>query len=107
MGHNGKLPLKAILYRHVPRALVDRPKMGFSAPVELWLRHELRDWAEGLMSPEAISRHGLLNVQRCRKLWEDFVYHGRGWDRLIWNILTFQAWHEYIREMSRRELSVS
>lgn len=93
-GGVGKLPLRSILYRHVPRPLVDRPKMGFGAPVEVWLRNELRDWAEALMSREALGRHGLLNVAACRQLWEDFALHGRGWNRVIWNILMFQAWHQ-------------
>ena len=85
------------LYRHVPRALVDRPKMGFSAPVEAWVRGELRDWAEALMSREALSRHGLLDVKACRRLWEGFAHRGRGWDRAIWNLLMFQAWYATIK----------
>jgi len=92
-GERGKLPLREILYRHVPQAIVDRPKMGFSAPVELWVRDELRDWAEALMSREALGAHGLLNVNACRRLWEGFTQRGRGWDRMIWNLLMFQAWH--------------
>jgi asparagine synthase (glutamine-hydrolysing) len=83
----------------VPQALVDRPKMGFGAPVEVWLQNELRDWAEALMSREALARHGLLNVEACRRLWEDFTQHGRGWNRVIWNILMFQAWHEAMRSV--------
>jgi asparagine synthase (glutamine-hydrolysing) len=98
-GGAGKLPLRAILFRHVPRGLVDRPKMGFGAPVEVWLRHELRDWAEALMSPEALGRHGLLNVAACRQLWDGFTQGGRGWNRVIWNILMFQAWHEAMRSV--------
>lgn len=93
-GGVGKLPLRNLLYRYVPRPLVDRPKMGFGAPVEVWLRHELRDWAEALISREALGRHGLLNVAACRALWEDFTVNGRGWNRVIWNILMFQAWHQ-------------
>lgn len=92
-GERGKLPLRAILYRHVPREIVDRPKMGFSAPVELWVKNELRAWGEGLMSREALARHGLLDVAACRRLWEGYVQQGRGWDRMIWNLLMFQAWH--------------
>lgn len=92
-GERGKLPLRAVLDRHVPRAIIERPKMGFSAPVELWVKDELRDWAEALMSREALARHGLLNVAACRKLWEDYTQRGRGWDRMIWNLLMFQAWH--------------
>lgn len=89
----GKLPLRDVLYRHVPRTLVDRPKQGFGAPVEAWLLNELRDWAEALMSREALARHGLLDVGACRQLWESYAHQGRGWDRAIWNLLMFQAWH--------------
>ncbi|WP_135467469.1 asparagine synthase (glutamine-hydrolyzing) [Crenalkalicoccus roseus] len=90
----GKLPLREVLYRHVPRPLVDRPKQGFGAPVEAWLLDELRDWAEALMSREALGRHGLLDVAACRRLWESYAHQGRGWDKAIWNLLMFQAWHE-------------
>jgi asparagine synthase (glutamine-hydrolysing) len=105
-GGVGKQPLRNILYRHVPRALVDRPKMGFGAPVDVWLTNELRDWAEALMSREALARHSLLDVEACRTLWEDFTQRGRGWNRVIWNILMFQAWHQAMRalEAKRQEL---
>ena len=93
-GGTGKLPLREILYRHVPPALVDRPKMGFSAPVQVWLRDTLRDWAESLLSREALTRHGLLNVDACRRFWEDFTVRGRAWNPMIWSLLMFQAWHE-------------
>ncbi|MEO3471560.1 asparagine synthase (glutamine-hydrolyzing) [Roseomonas sp. CAU 1739] len=89
----GKLPLREVLYRHVPRPLVDRPKQGFGAPVEAWLLDELRDWAEALMTPAALGAHGLLDVAACRRLWESYAHHGRGWDKAIWNLLMFQAWH--------------
>ena len=89
----GKLPLREILCRHVPRAIVDRPKMGFNAPVKIWLRGVLRDWAESLLSRDALSRHGLLDVDACRSMWEDFAVHGRDWTPVIWSVLMFQAWH--------------
>lgn len=93
-GGTGKLPLRELLYRRVPRAIVDRPKQGFGAPVGVWLRHELRDWAEALMSPAALARNPVLNGPACRGLWEGFAQHGRGWDRTIWNLLVIQAWWE-------------
>jgi asparagine synthase (glutamine-hydrolysing) len=100
-GTTGKLPLRELLYRRVPRRLVDRPKMGFGAPVEAWLQADLRDWAESLLSPEALGRHGLLNVGACRRLWEDFTVRGRGWNGAIWHILMFQAWHARITTLKR------
>ena len=90
----GKRPLRTMLERYVPRSLTDRPKRGFGAPVEVWLRHELRDWAEDLMSVEALGRHALLNVQACRRLWTDFLERGHSLNRVIWNLLMFQAWHQ-------------
>jgi asparagine synthase (glutamine-hydrolysing) len=95
-GRTGKLPLREILYRHMPRSLVDRPKMGFGAPVEVWLQADMRDWAEALLTPEALGRHGLLNVAACRRLWLDFTARNRGWNGAIWHILMFQAWHARI-----------
>ena len=102
-GTMGKLPLRKVLYRHVPQSLVDRPKMGFSAPVEIWVKGELRDWAEGLMTREMLADTGLLNVGVCRKLWDDFASSGRGWSPALWNILMFQAWHQEMRSMRRSD----
>ena len=103
----GKLPLRDILHRHVPRAMVDRPKMGFSAPVKVWLRGPLRDWAETLLSRDALGRHGLLNVAACRQMWEDFAVHGRGWTPVIWSVLMFQAWHVSMTEASQKQATCS
>lgn len=89
----GKLPLRTMLYKRVPQKLLDRPKRGFGAPVDAWLRAELRDWAEALMTPAALAQSGLLNVSACRKLWDGFLYRGHSFNRVIWNILMFQAWH--------------
>lgn len=93
-GGVGKLPLRRLLKQHVPASLVDRPKMGFNAPVQLWLLDILRDWAEALLSRDALARHGLLNVDTCRHIWEDFSVRGRSWTPLIWSLLMFQAWHQ-------------
>lgn len=101
----GKLPLRNILYEYVPRAIVDRPKWGFSAPVHLWMENELRDWAEALMSRQALATHGLLNVGACRKLWEDFAHQRRGWNPIIWNILMFQEWYERMKSRLSGEAS--
>ena len=104
----GKRPLRALLHRHVPRALVDRPKMGFTAPVDVWLRDSLRDWAESLLSREALGSHGLLNVAACRTMWDDFALRGRAWNPTIWSVLMFQAWHaSMLRATATRHMDLS
>jgi asparagine synthase (glutamine-hydrolysing) len=90
-GRKGKRPLRAALDRYVPRALVERPKMGFGIPLGEWLRGPLRSWAEDLLSPAALS-DGLFNAAAVRACFEDCL-SGRGKEtRALWAVLQFQAW---------------
>ena len=84
--------LRCVLERYVPAALVDRPKRGFGVPLARWLRGPLREWAESLLSPEALQTDSLLDPQSVRSLWADFL---KGADRnqyLVWNVLMLAAW---------------
>jgi asparagine synthase (glutamine-hydrolysing) len=99
-GGVGKRPLREVLDRYVPRVLIERPKKGFCAPVEVWLRNELREWGEALMSRQALGRHGLLDVEACRNVWEAFILRGGRWNPLIWNLMMFQAWHEWMTKVA-------
>ena len=87
----GKDPLRQLLYRYVPRDMVERPKRGFAVPLASWLRGPLRVWAEDLLSPQAIVDGGLLDVARVQRIWSQ---HTRGLanhgDRL-WAVLSLQA----------------
>ena len=84
--------LSQVLYRYVPAALVERPKMGFSVPVDLWLRGPLREWAEELLSADSLGRHGLLAVEPIREKWQEHLSGSRNWQFLLWTVLMFQAW---------------
>ena len=90
----GKWILRQVLYRHVPAALVDRPKMGFSVPVDAWLRGPLRDWGESLISAEALERDGTFAVAPVRAAWAD-LQAGRASSGLaLWAVLLFRAWSD-------------
>jgi asparagine synthase (glutamine-hydrolysing) len=89
-----KYLLRELLYRHVPAALIDRPKMGFGFPVADWLRGPLRDWAEALLDPERIRREGLLEAAPIARMWEDHLSGVRDSYSRLWDILMFQAWLE-------------
>ena len=93
----GKLVLRDILYRYVPRELVDQPKKGFAVPLARWLREpELRQWAEALLSPERIRREGYLDAEVVSSLWNEYTESGV-WRAQIWYILMFEAWLESVR----------
>jgi asparagine synthase (glutamine-hydrolysing) len=87
-----KWALRRVLYRYVPPELVERPKMGFVMPIDLWLRGPLREWAEDLLAPETLGRHGLLAVQPIREKWAEHASGARNWQYLLWPVLMFQAW---------------
>lgn len=88
----GKYLLRQVLYRHVPAAIIDRPKMGFSVPVDAWLRGPLRDWAESLLDVTAIRDEGVLDPAVVRGAWQDFQRGGATSGLAMWTLLQFRAW---------------
>ncbi len=91
-GNEGKLILKDVLYRYVPKEMMDRPKKGFSIPITQWLLEpELRQWAESLLDYEQIQRQGILNAEAVQRIWRDFTERGN-WRIQIWYLLMFQSW---------------
>jgi asparagine synthase (glutamine-hydrolysing) len=91
-GATGKWVLRQVLHRRVPRALVERPKMGFSIPVDRWLRGPLRSWAAGLLDEQALRRDGLLDPRPIRAAWDDLQEGRRPTGMALWAIVMFQAW---------------
>jgi asparagine synthase (glutamine-hydrolysing) len=95
--HNGtsKYLLKEIAHRYIPKKLLDRPKMGFSIPVEKWLRGDLRHLLDHYLSKESVQRIGILNHQVTDRIYNDFI-QGRQFNfAKIWFLLMFQMWAEY------------
>lgn len=87
-----KLVLKDVLYRYVPREMMERPKKGFSIPIMKWLKEpELREWAEMLLDRKTIEQQGILNADVVEQIWKDFIEKDE-WRIQIWYILMFQQW---------------
>lgn len=87
-----KRVLRNILYKYVPKELLDLPKRGFSIPLEKWLKEpELRKWAEMLIDRKTLEQQGVLDSQVVWTMWNDYVNNNQ-WRKQIWYILMFQEW---------------
>jgi asparagine synthase (glutamine-hydrolysing) len=88
----GKWILRQLLYRYVPEELVERPKRGFSVPLDAWLRGPLRAWAEDLLQASLLREQGFFDAVTVRQLWQEHLGGSRAWGRQLWHVLMFQAW---------------
>lgn len=91
----GKMLLRRVLARHVPPALFERPKMGFGAPIDRWLRGALRPWAEELLTPDALAQDDLLDPAPIRRRWDEHQHGERNWQYSLWAVLMLQQWRRH------------
>lgn len=105
LGKNaGKVVLRECLARYLPRELFERPKQGFSVPLDTWLRGPLREWAECLLDPTRIKADGYLNTDPIRKAWSRHQSGQVNAGHQLWSVLMLQAW---LDNMHRRDPKLS
>jgi asparagine synthase (glutamine-hydrolysing) len=87
----GKWALRQVLYRYVPKELIERPKMGFGVPIDHWMRGPLREWCGQLLDPSRLKAEGFLRPERITFAWQKHLA-GENWQYWLWDVLMFQAW---------------
>ncbi|MCH9756772.1 MAG: asparagine synthase (glutamine-hydrolyzing) [Gammaproteobacteria bacterium] len=90
----GKWALREVLYKHVPKQLIERPKMGFGVPIDSWLRGPLKAWAETLLNEKRLKEEGFFDVNLVRNKWKEHLSGRCNWQYLLWDVLMFQHWME-------------
>jgi asparagine synthase (glutamine-hydrolysing) len=84
-GRENKRVLREVLYRYVPRYLVDRPKHGFSIPLGNWLRKEMRSFAEDLL--KKVSTHSYIDANVVKRIWDDHIQSRHDRSEQLWGLI--------------------
>ncbi len=87
-----KYALKEVLKRYVPESLIDQKKQGFSIPHSQWIRHELKDWVEGLLSLEKLNQYQLIDPDKVLPYWEAHKNNQGDYGHYLWTIICLQNW---------------
>lgn len=87
-----KWVLREVLYKYVPKNLIERPKMGFGVPLAIWLRGPLKEWCENLIDEKRLIEEGFFNAKIVRTRWKEHLSGIRNWENQLWDVVVFQAW---------------
>lgn len=91
---SGKWVLREVLYKYVPKELIERPKKGFSIPLAQWLRGPLREWAEPLIAEKRLREEGYFYPDKIRQAWQEHLQGNKDNSSRLWSVLMFQSWLE-------------
>jgi asparagine synthase (glutamine-hydrolysing) len=91
-GRERKWLLRRVLERYVPRALFERPKAGFAAPIGGWLRGPIRGWAEELLDASRLRQEGFFDPEQVRPVWAHHLSGKENAEGRLWCVLMFQSW---------------
>ena len=90
----GKWILRKLLEKYVPNNLLERPKMGFGLPLDIWLRGPLKDYASSMLSEKKLIEDEFIDQQKVSKIWNEHLSGVKNHQHVLWNIIMYQSWKE-------------
>ncbi len=99
--------LRDVLYKYVPREVIERPKWGFAIPLHDWLRGPLRDWADTLLDEQRLISEGYFRPKEILRVWQEHLSGRRNWHTHLWSVLIFQAWLDRSNSSDRATLAAA
>lgn len=91
----GKPLLRAVLARHLPRELFERPKHGFTVPIRAWLRAGMRGALTDAVEHGELVSSGFVDRTAARSLLEEHVSGRHNHENMLWALLCFEQWYSH------------
>ena len=88
-----KFILREILKKYLPGKLYSGQKRGFSVPISLWLRNELKETLMDYSSKSIISKQNIFNYKSINKVINDHISNKKNNEKFLWSYLVFQTWY--------------
>ena len=88
-----KIILKKILSKYLPEKLFIRPKAGFAIPISDWMRNDLKDWVNDILSFEICNKHNFFNFTKIQKLKDEHFKGMSNHEHKLWSIIQFNNWY--------------
>lgn len=94
---NKKRILKDIAYEYIPQELLDRPKAGFSIPLDKWMRGTLKEQLMDWTSRDYLIKQGIFNPDKTVKFVDSYMingdvgkWSGQNFSKIVWSYFIFQ-----------------
>ena len=84
--------MKDLLTKYVPREYVERPKMGFSVPIDFWLKGSLNSWANNILDVKKINKFGIINGLKVKDMLDMHTQNKKNYGTQLWNLIVLQNW---------------
>ena len=95
-GNKTKFILKDILNDYLPKKFFNKPKKGFGMPISNWMKNELKDWTNDMLSKKNNSMHGFFNHNVIENIKEQHFKNITNHEHKLWSLIQFNNWYQNI-----------